>query len=165
MKNKSLFTTKNLCLTALFTAIVCIATFIIQIPISLGYAHLGDCMILLSTHLLGAVGGMISGGIGSALADIISGFPIWALPTLIIKSIMPLVAYPFLRKNKIYFTIIGAVLSLLFMTLGYVVAGSIIYGSIELGITQTPGLLLKSAVNLVAFILLYKLPFKKYLKF
>ena len=122
-------------------------------------------MILLSTHLLGAVGGMISGGIGSALADIISGFPIWALPTLIIKSIMPLVAYPFLRKNKIYFTIIGAVLSLLFMTLGYVVAGSIIYGSIELGITQTPGLLLKSAVNLVAFILLYKLPFKKYLKF
>ena len=71
----------------------------------------------------------------------------------------------FLRKNKIYFTIIGAVLSLLFMTLGYVVAGSIIYGSIELGITQTPGLLLKSAVNLVAFILLYKLPFKKYLKF
>ena len=81
MKNKSLFTTKNLCLTALFTAIVCIATFIIQIPIPLGYAHLGDCMILLSTHLLGAVGGMISGGIGSALADIISGFPIWALPT------------------------------------------------------------------------------------
>lgn len=158
------FSATKLCLTALFTAIVCVATFIIQIPIPLGYAHLGDCMILLATDILGPLAGMLAGGIGSAMADLITGFAIWALPTLIIKSLMPWAAYIFLKKNTIYFTVTGAVLSLLVMTAGYVIAGSIIYGSVAVGLTQTPGLLLKSAVNLAAFLILQNLPFKKYIK-
>lgn len=33
--------------------------------------------------------------LGSALADIFTGFAIWAVPTLIIKTIMPLIAWAF----------------------------------------------------------------------
>lgn len=158
---KIFLSTKELCITALFTAIICVATLVIQIPIPLGYAHLGDCMILLAASILNPICGLFAAGIGSALADILSGYAIWAIPTLIIKSFMPLIAYILFKKKSFIFTFTGAVLSLLFMTLGYVVAGSIIYQSIALGITQTPGLLLKSLVNLVAFIALSKLPLKR----
>ena len=39
--------TFSLCCGALLTALVCIMTIVIQIPIPLGYAHLGDAFILL----------------------------------------------------------------------------------------------------------------------
>ena len=64
----------QLCLTAVFMALICVATMVIQIPIPLGYAHLGDCMILLATYLLGPVAGMLASGIGSAMADILTGY-------------------------------------------------------------------------------------------
>lgn len=73
-------------------ALTCIATMLIQIPIPLGYAHLGDSVILITAYLFGPVVGALAGGIGSAMADILTGYPVWAVPTLLIKTIMPLIA-------------------------------------------------------------------------
>ncbi len=151
----------QLCLTAVFMALICIATMVIQIPIPLGYAHLGDCMILLATYLLGPVAGMIASGIGSAMADILTGYAIWAIPTFLIKGIMPWVAFFFFRKKSKFSPYMGAIFCLLFMILGYVVAGCILYGSISTGVLQFPGLALKSVVNFIAFVLLQKLPWNK----
>lgn len=153
--------TLQLCLTAVFIALICIATMVIQIPIPLGYAHLGDCMILLATYLLGPIAAMIASGIGSAMADILTGYAIWAIPTFLIKGIMPWIAFYFFRKKANYSLYIGAVFCLLFMILGYVVAGCILYGSIPTGVMQFPGLALKSVVNFIVFIFLQKLPWKK----
>ena len=139
---------QKLCLAAVFMALTCMATAYIQIPIPLGYAHLGDCIILIATYICGPLVGVLAGGIGSAMADIITGFAIWALPTFIIKTIMPIIAYYLFKKKQIT---IGAVASLLLMVLGYVIAGCILYGSVATGLTQTPGLLLKSLVNFVIF--------------
>lgn len=151
----------QLCLTAVFMALICVATMVIQIPIPLGYAHLGDCMILLATYLLGPVAGMLASGIGSAMADILTGYAIWAIPTFIIKAIMPFIAFYFFRKKSKSSPYIGAVACLLFMILGYVVAGCILYSSIPTGVAQFPGLALKSVVNFIAFILLKTLPWKQ----
>lgn len=149
--------TRMLCLTGLFTAIICIATMVIQIPIPLGYAHLGDCMILLASVCLGKKMGMFAGGVGSALADCLTGFVYWAPATLIIKAAMGFMAAALIRdgegKFKVFSvrTAVAAVLTLLFMVAGYVIAGAIIYGSIAAGISSAPGLLVKSIVNLVVF--------------
>ena len=141
---------KKMCLTGLFMAIICVATMVIQIPIPLGYAHLGDSMILTAVFLCGTVPGILAGGIGSALADVITGYPIWALPTLIIKSLMPLI-FAALKKINIY---LAAVVSLVFMIVAYGFAGGLIYGSMKMGIASMPGLAIKAAVNLVIFIIL-----------
>lgn len=163
-KNKSNLSVLQLCLTAVFMALICMATMVVQIPIPLGYAHLGDCMILLATYLLGPVAGMIASGIGSAMADILTGYAIWAIPTLLIKGIMPWIAFYFFRKKTKFSPYIGAVFCLLFMILGYVVAGCILYGSISTGIMQFPGLALKSVVNFIVFIVLKNLPWHQILK-
>ncbi|MDD3165282.1 MAG: ECF transporter S component, partial [Oscillospiraceae bacterium] len=52
MKTTSLRATKTLCAAAVAGALVCLATMVIQIPIPLGYAHLGDCLILVSAWFL-----------------------------------------------------------------------------------------------------------------
>ncbi|MCB6993632.1 ECF transporter S component [bacterium 210820-DFI.6.37] len=82
---------KNLCETALFIAIVFLGIFIIKFPSPLGYAHIGDSMIFLAVLMLGGKRGAVAGGIGAAIADIVSGYTIWALPSLICKAAMALV--------------------------------------------------------------------------
>lgn len=79
---------RNLCETALFVAIVFIGVFLIKIPGPFGYTHIGDSMIFLSVLMLGGKRGAVAGGIGAALADIVSGYTVWAVPTLICKAMM-----------------------------------------------------------------------------
>ncbi len=82
---------KNLCETALFVAIVFLGIFIIKFPGPFGYAHIGDSMIFLAVLMLGGKRGAVAGGLGAAIADIVGGYTIWALPSLICKAAMALV--------------------------------------------------------------------------
>ncbi|MFQ7472652.1 MAG: ECF transporter S component [Anaerovoracaceae bacterium] len=82
---------KGLCETALFIAIVFLGVFIIKFPGPFGYAHIGDSMIFLSVLMLGGKRGAAAGGFGAAIADIVSGYTIWAVPTMICKALMALV--------------------------------------------------------------------------
>ena len=154
-------TVTQMCITAVFMALTCVATMVVQIPIPLGYVHLGDSVILICAFFFGPVVGALAGGIGSAMADILTGFAVWAVPTLIIKTIMPIIACAIFGNMKSKFDrckvisvkgIVGAVVTLLFMTLGYVVFGAIIAGSFAAGLASAPGLLLKSVVNMVVYL-------------
>ena len=61
MKNQNL---KKMILTALFTALTCVATMLIQIqmPATQGYVNIGDCFVLLGAWVLGPVYGAFAGG-------------------------------------------------------------------------------------------------------
>jgi uncharacterized membrane protein len=74
----------------LMLALVLVATYSIKIPIPFtqGYIHGGDSMIFVAAMLFGWKIGALAGGIGSSLADVLGGYAHWALPTLLIKSIM-----------------------------------------------------------------------------
>ncbi len=80
-------------LTGLMTALIFIFTFIFHIPVpyTSGYIHLGDSMIYISVIVLGPFFGAFASGVGSMLADLLSGYAQYALPTFIIKSIMALI--------------------------------------------------------------------------
>ncbi len=108
-------------ITAMFIALVCIATMIIRIPTPTnGYINLGDCFVLLSGWLLGPVYGVIAAGVGSMLADFIAGYSIYAIATLIIKSIMCFLAWSiFTAKKNIAFQLISAITAEAFMAFSY----------------------------------------------
>lgn len=147
---------KTVAIAALGIALVCIATRVFQFPIPLGYAHLGNCMILIFSVFFGPVIGAIAGGFGSALADLLS-YPVWALATLIIKSIMG--AIPALiagkeglrgnfKSPRVFF---GAAAAIVEMIVGYFIGGSILYGSVATGATQIPGLAMEGVIGIVLF--------------
>ncbi len=78
----------NLALLAIMTALTTVMTLVIQIPYpgTSGYFNLGDTMVMLGGLLLGPIGGFFVGGIGSAVADVASGYTFYAPITLIVKG-------------------------------------------------------------------------------
>lgn len=93
----------KLCVTGMFTALICVATMIIQIPAPLvGVLNLGDCFILIAAWILGPWYGFAAGGIGSALADLLTGYAQYIPATLIIKGLMAVAAallvHAFIKK-------------------------------------------------------------------
>ena len=120
-------TTKQLTLTAVMSAFVFIATFVPKIPIPLGYAHLGDAVIFLAVIFCGRRIGILSGVIGSALADFLSGFPIWIIPTIFIKAAEAEIFWLLRGKN----ILLGLIVASLVMTAGYNFGGCISLRQLE----------------------------------
>ena len=130
MKQKNL---QKLAIAALLTAIVCIATYIVKIPspATNGYFNLGDCFVLLCGWILGPVYGALAAGLGSALADLISGYAQYALPTFVIKALMAVAAYfviKTLNKKPFIGKIIGGIVAETIMVLGYFGYEAVILG-------------------------------------
>ena len=95
--------------TGLMTALVFISTSIIKIPFANGgYIHFGDAFIFVSVMLLGPFYGAFASGTGSMLSDLLSEYAQWALPTLIIKTVMAMIMGLIIkqrsRKNTIIFS-------------------------------------------------------------
>ena len=87
------FGLKELSILAMFTAVVCVATVILKmdIPATHGFFNVGDSMVYVTALLFGPVIGGIAGGVGSSLADILLGFPLYAPGTLVIKGVEGLI--------------------------------------------------------------------------
>ncbi len=84
---------RKLVLAALFAALCTVMTMVIQVPSPMqGYVNLGDCAVLLSAWVLGPLYGGAAAGIGSMLADLMSGYAHYAPGTFAIKLAMAVVA-------------------------------------------------------------------------
>lgn len=81
-------TSARLSATAVFTALTAAVTmvFSISVPQTRGFFNIGETMVYVSAFLFGPFVGAFSGGVGSALADILLGYPHYAPATLIIKA-------------------------------------------------------------------------------
>ena len=79
----------KLTLAAGLAATTTVATMLIQIPIppTRGYLNFGEVLVFTSALLFGRFVGGLAGGIGSAMADIITGYGYFAPYTLIIKGL------------------------------------------------------------------------------
>lgn len=157
--------TKKITFTALFAALCTVATLVIRIPMPLtGYVNIGDAFVLLSGWLLGGLWGGIAAGIGSALADIIAAYFIFAPATFIIKFVMPVIGYfayklffsIFKEKFSIASRIISAALAELFMCLGYFVF-EWIFVSFEGAVAAIVGNLIQGGVALILSVALITL--------
>ncbi len=132
MRKKELLYRKTY--TAVFSAIVLFSTLFVKFSTGLGegYIHFGDCFIYLSACILPFPYCLIAGAIGGALADILGGFAIWAIPTAIIKI---LIALPFalvckkeksekiLNKRTTLMPMVSGIITIL----GYFIAECILY--------------------------------------
>lgn len=93
MKENSKNKLIRLCIAAMFAALICVATMLIQIPTPVGgYVNFGDCFILVAAWVLGPAYGFAAGGIGSALADLFSGYYQYVPITFVVKGLIALAA-------------------------------------------------------------------------
>ena len=126
--------TQKIVIAAMLAALTCIATMIIKIPSPLkGYLNLGDCVVLLSGWLLSPLYGFLAAGLGSGLADLISGYGVYVPATFIIKGVMAIAEYFGFRflQNKvtnISARIVSGIVAELIMVFGYYVFEGFLYG-------------------------------------
>ena len=125
---------QKIVITALLAALTCVATMVIKIPSPLkGYLNLGDCVVLLAGWMLSPVCGFLSAGLGSALADLFSGYVMYAPATFVIKGLMAIIAFygfKLLHKNfgNLPSKIVAGIVAEIVMILGYFVFEGFLYG-------------------------------------
>ncbi len=128
---------KQLAFTAVFAALCCIGTIVIVVPLPTGYFNAGDVFVLLAGWCLGPLYGSVAAAVGSALADVISGFPVYAPATFFIKGSVAFLAFyicflfkKVIKKEKLdcISRALSAVISEAAMVLGYFVFEWILYG-------------------------------------
>lgn len=128
------FNTKKLIISAMFAAMVCVATMVIKFQITLGgYVNLGDCMVLLAGWMLSPGMAFLAAGIGSAAADAILGYGIYIPATFVIKGLMAVIAGGvFKRLSKRTKPVVARIASALcvevWMVLGYYIFDGVLYG-------------------------------------
>ena len=153
---------KKIVIAALMTALVCVATMIIKIPTPLkGYLNLGDCIVLLAGWMLSPIYGFLVAGLGSALADLFSGYINYAPATFIIKGAMALTAFAcfkLMSKNigKLPSQLIGGVLAEAVMIMGYFIFEGFLYGFAS-SLVNIPFNAVQGVVGLTVGIILIKI--------
>lgn len=89
---------KKIAYTGVLAALIFIGTEL-HIPTAIGHINLGDLVILLASYILGPLA-FFPAAIGSTLADLLAGYPQYAVATFLIKGVMGLVAGLLLKRNK-----------------------------------------------------------------
>lgn len=119
-------------------ALVLVGTMLVQVPApTKGYIHIGDSMVYLCGIMLGPVTGALAAGTGSLLADVFSGFGIYAPATFFIKALDALAVgccYNLFtsgrskRQNRLAGYTSGVVAGGTIMVAGYLAYETFLYG-------------------------------------
>lgn len=156
-------TTENIAIYGIMMALTTVATMVISIPsiATKGYINLGDAMVILAGFILGPVGGLTVGGIGSALADILLGYAYYAPFTLVVKGLEGLIAallFSKVLKGKL--PIIAGAIAGIFMAFGYFVVEIFMY-DFPAALASLPGNIFQGLVGAFLATILLKALGKK----
>jgi len=138
---------------AVVAALCCIATMIIQIPSPMnGYVNLGDSIVLLAGWILGPVYGTLAAAIGSMLADLLAGYPHYAIATFLIKGAIALCAAFICPKitDSAWKRILSGLVGETLMVIGYFGFAALILGNGFSAAASIPGNIIQGIVGIIA---------------
>lgn len=127
--------------TALITAMTTLATLFFKFPIGNGYIHLGDTFVLLGAMVLPRKQALFAGSVGACLADVLSGYAVWAPWSFGIKLFVVIIMEVALQRasraseDSIHILhipiaeFVGFVLSGIWTVAAYYAAEGLIYGN------------------------------------
>ena len=159
MSNKKL---RALIFSAFMAALACVATMIIQIPSPMnGYVNLGDGIVLLSAWMLNPAYAAAASGLGSALADVLTGYVYYAPCTFVAKGATALVAAVLfrlikkhIRSNIVNYVISGTVGESI-MVFTYFLYAYIFLGNGLSAATSIPGNIVQGIAGIIVSIFIY----------
>ena len=147
---------KLICISAMLASLVFVATFLIKIPLAVGYVHIGDGIVFLASALLPAPYALIATAVGVSLADLCSGYVIYIPITALIRILTVLC---FSRKKPMLSArnIIALLLGIIICAVGYYVFEAIfVYENAISALAGLPFNLAQSAVGALLYLVLAK---------
>ena len=138
---------KSLAITAICLVLVYVFTAVVNIRLPFapngGLVHLGNVPLFVAAILFGKRTGMIAGGIGMGLFDLLSGWTLWAPFTLVIVGNMG-------------FIVLALIAACAIKIVGYYFAEVVIYGNWVVPFTSIPGNLIQIGVAAVITLIIIK---------
>ena len=143
-----------MCISGIFTALVYVITAYLHIPTYNGYVHCGDGFIFLAACILPMPYSVIVGVLGAMLADLLTGFAIWAPGSMIIKGLIALLfsckAKKMVTSRNLIMLLPAAVIS----AGGYYLYEVLITGSFVASLAGIPGSLVQAVASSVVFVVI-----------
>ena len=114
--------------SGVLAAAIFLLTAFVRVPLPAGYLNLGDAGVFLAAMLLPAGVAALCAGVGSALADLIGGFALYAPVTFAVKGLTALAFGLLWRKlpGKLRYL---AFLAVLILPLGYFLFELVVYAN------------------------------------
>ncbi len=141
-------------LIIILTGLCAALTLVVKIPIvgTGGYFNIGDIAVVFTGMFLGGWTGALAAGIGSAIADILAGYYIFAPFTLIAKGLFALIAGTLALKHPFWLALGGFC-----MTLTYFVVGVFLPGAgLQAAVSELPASLLQATLGSIGGFFVYK---------
>ena len=136
----------QLSLMTVMSALVTVGTLLVRIPNPMGgYFNVGDVMIFVAALTFTPLVGGVAGGLGSAIADFI-GFPMFVIPTLVIKGLEGLIAGLISNRKSAFRDVLAVVVAGTEMVVGYFLAEWYLWG-IGTAILEVPLNIVQVAVG------------------
>ena len=138
----------------LFAGVTAGLTLVVRIPIpgTGGYLNLGDMAVVFGGLYLGGRWGAVAGGVGSAVADVVGGFFIFAPVTLIAKGLEGFIAGTLGRRSSYWLALATTV-----MIAVYFVAEIFLPGmGLAAALSELPFNLIQGVVGAIGGFLIYK---------
>ena len=148
---------------SLLIALTVVVTMAVRIPVPRtgGYINLGDAVVYITALLFGPFYGLVAGGVGSSLADLLGGYGVFAPFTLIIKGLegllVGILAWPVFHRHSrpspadLALTALAIVAGGAAMVLGYFVSEAfILHLGVAAGASEVPGNIFQVVGGLVA---------------
>lgn len=152
---------KSLAITAICLVLVYVFTAVVNIRLPFapngGLVHLGNVPLFVAAILFGKRTGLIAGGIGMGLFDLLSGWTLWAPFTLVIVGCMGFVVGAITEKRKnMGFIVLALIAACAIKIVGYYFAEVVIYGNWVVPFTSIPGNLIQIGVAAVITLIIIK---------
>jgi Predicted membrane protein len=149
MKTKS--PALRISMIAILTAVVTVFTLIVKVPTGKGYLHLGDVAICFVSFTLGPITGLICGGLGTALADIIGGYASWAAISFFVHGLEGFLVAFLVRGESVSFArkLIAGLVAIITVAGGYYLLSGLFLTGFEAALAEIPGNIGQAAVGVV----------------
>lgn len=147
---------KLICISAMLSALVFVATFLVKVPLPVGYVHVGDGIVFLASALLPLPYAMVAAAVGVGLADLCAGYAIYIPITVIIRILTVLF---FSRKKPMlsWHNLIALAGAIILCAVGYWAFEAIfIYESGIAALAGLPFNIAQSALGAVIYIIVSK---------
>ena len=146
--------TKLMCMSGIFSALVFVITAYLHIPTYNGYVHCGDGFIFIAACILPMPYSIIVGALGAMLADLLTGFVIWAPGSMIIKGLLAILftckSNKIITKRNLIMLLPAALIS----AVGYYLYEALITGSFIASLAGIPATLVQAAASSIVYVAL-----------
>ena len=148
----------SVALIGILTAVVVVFTLVVRIPTTKGYLNLCDVAICFIAFTFGPVTALLSAGLGTAIADLVSGYAQWAPISFVVHGLEGLLIALVVRSNpnSIIRIILGALVCILTVSLGYFALSALFISTVAVAAAEIPANMVQAGVGVVLGLALSK---------